>query len=128
MPAAGVLFFLGGLALSGIPPTNGFVSKLLLFRSGIEAAGFVPLLIIGLASILTLIYVIRSFQMIWWHAPHSESRLKPTGDSLVAPTLLIGLVLLFGLWAEPLVKVASDVSLWLMDPALYIAAVGGTGG
>lgn len=128
LPAAGVLFFLGGLGLSGIPPTNGFISKLLLFRSGIEAARFVPLLIIGLASILTLVYVIRSFQTIWWHAPPAETRLKPTGDSLVAPALLIGLVLLFGLWAEPLVKVASDVSLWLMDPALYIAAVGGTGG
>ena len=128
LPAAGLLFFLGGLALSGIPPTNGFVSKMLLFRSGIAAEGYVPLLIIGLASILTLVYVIRAFQLIWWHAPHEGAKAKPTGDSLLAPALLIGLVLLIGIWAEPLVGAATAVSEWLLDPALYLAAVGGAGG
>ena len=128
LPAAGLLFFLGGLSLSGIPPTNGFVSKMLLFRSGIAAEEYVPLLIIGLASILTLVYVIRAFQAIWWHAPHAGSKPKPTGDSLLAPAMLIGLVLLFGLWAEPLVSIATRVSEWLLDPALYLAAVSGAGG
>ncbi len=128
LPAAGLLFFLGGLSLSGIPPTNGFVSKMLLFRSGIAAEEYVPLLIIGLASILTLVYVVRAFQAIWWHAPHEGSKPKPTGDSLLAPALLIGLVLLFGLWAEPLVSIATRVSEWLLDPALYMAAVSGAGG
>ena len=128
LPAAGLLFFLGGLSLSGIPPTNGFVSKLLLFRSGIAAEEYVPLLIIGLASILTLVYVIRAFQLIWWHAPHEGTKAKPTGDSLLAPALLISLVLLLGLWAEPLVKAATVVSEWLLDPSLYLAAVSGAGG
>ena len=127
LPAAGVLFFLGGLALSGIPPTNGFVSKLLLFNSGIDAGGYVPLLIIGVASILTLVYVIRAFQMIWWQSPPEGSKAKPGGDSLLAPVLLIGLVLLFGLWAEPLVSAAVRVSDWLLDPALYLGAVSGVG-
>ena len=44
LPAAGFLFFMGGLSLMGIPPTNGFVSKMLLFRSGIDAEGYVCLL------------------------------------------------------------------------------------
>ncbi len=125
LPAAGGLFLLGGLALSGIPPTNGFISKMLLFRSGIAAEGFVPLLIIGLASILTLVYVIRAFQLIWWESSEEEHKPKATGDSLLAPFVLIALVVLLGLWAEPLVNVATGVSEWLLMPQLYIEAVSG---
>ena len=128
LPAAGILFFLGGMALSGIPPTNGFVSKFLLFRSGIAAEEYVPLLIIGLSSILTLVYVFRAFQMIWWQAPREGSKPKPTGDSLLAPVLLIGLVVLLGLWADPLVSIATAAADWLLDPAFYLSAVGAAGG
>ncbi|HRO25715.1 MAG TPA: hypothetical protein PLR07_15615 [Promineifilum sp.] len=53
---------------------------------------------------------------------------KPDGDRLLAPGLLIGLVLLLGLWAEPLVHAASAAAVWLLDPALYLAAVAGAGG
>lgn len=128
LPAAGGLFLLGGMALIGMPPTSGFISKMLLFRSGIAAEGFVPLLIIGLASILTLVYVVRAFQTIWWEAPREAFKPKPSGDSLLAPMILIGLVLLLGLWAAPLVNAAVDVSHWLLAPDLYLRAVSGVGG
>jgi multicomponent Na+:H+ antiporter subunit D len=123
LPAAGVLFFVGSLALAGIPPTNGFISKMLLFNSGIEAARFWALFLIGLASILTLIYTIRAFGRIWWQQPAEGSKTKPGGDHLLAPSLLLILVVLLGLWAEPLVQVAYTTSLWLLDPAGYILAV-----
>ncbi len=41
-PFAGALFLLGGMALAGIPPTNGFPSKLGIFWSGIQAAQYLP--------------------------------------------------------------------------------------
>ncbi|MGD8804787.1 MAG: proton-conducting transporter membrane subunit [Chloroflexota bacterium] len=122
-PGAGVLFFVGALALAGLPPTNGFISKLLLFDSGINTAGFVALLVIGLASILTMIYTIRAFQRIWWRQPAGEGTIKPTGDGLVAPALLVGLILLLGIWANPLVQLAQETSAWLGDPLAYIQAV-----
>lgn len=122
-PGAGVLFFVGALALAGLPPTNGFISKLLLFDSGIKAASFVALLIIGLASILTMIYTIRAFQRIWWRQPAGEATIKPAGDGLVAPALLVGLILLLGIWANPLVQLAQETSAWLGDPVAYIQAV-----
>ena len=65
MPRAGLLFFLGGLALIGIPPTNGFISKMMIFRSGIEAEEFVQLAAVGLVSVLTLVYMTRAYQRIW---------------------------------------------------------------
>jgi len=42
---------------------------------------------------------------------------------LLAPAILIVLVLILGLWAEPLVHVARETSLWLNNPGLYIQAV-----
>ncbi len=65
-PFAGILFLLGGMALAGIPPLNGFVSKLLIFWSGIQAGQFIALAIVGVASIVTLSYVARSFMKIWF--------------------------------------------------------------
>lgn len=123
MPATGVLFFMGGLALAGIPPTNGFISKMVLFRSGIEAGQFVSLAVIGFASILTLVYIMRAFQRIWWR-PLTEGRdAKPAGDQLLAPALLVAAVLILGLWPRPLVDLAQATATWLGSPEAYIQAV-----
>jgi multicomponent Na+:H+ antiporter subunit D len=134
MPGAGALFLVGGLALAGIPPTNGFISKMTLFQSGIQAEQWWSLMLLGFASIFTLIYVTRAFMRIWWQPvvgfsygsttyDASEIKAKPGGDRLLAPALLIGGALLLGLWADPLVSLATEVSRWLGDPAAYIAAV-----
>lgn len=123
MPYAGVLFFLGGLALAGIPPLNGFISKMILFQSGFDAQAYLSLAVIGFASLFTLIYIGRAFQKIWWEPMAPGSEPKPAGDSLLAPGLLIGACLLLGLWGEPLLNLAMDVAAWLGDAQAYIQAV-----
>ncbi|MEZ4590174.1 MAG: proton-conducting transporter membrane subunit [Chloroflexota bacterium] len=124
LPVAGVLFFVGALALAGIPPTSGFVSKMLLFNSGVEATQIVVLSLMALGSLATLIYTMRAFQRIWWEPQVDEAiKLKPAGDKLIAPALLIGLVLLLGIWAEPLIQLTDATTLWLGQPELYITAV-----
>jgi multicomponent Na+:H+ antiporter subunit D len=120
-PFAGALFLLGGMALAGIPPLNGFIGKLMIFQSGVQSANYVSLAIIGVASIVTVTYVIRSFIKIWFE-PNLEAKPKQ-GDSLIAPALLIALSLALGIWAEPLVALAQLVAHWLGDPAAYILLV-----
>lgn len=122
-PAAGVLFFVGSLALAGIPPTNGFLSKLLLFRSGIAASEFLVLGLMAVGSVITLVYTMRAFQKIWWHQKAESVDVKPYGDRLIAPALLMALVLALGIWGEPLVQLATDTSTWLQSPAGYVEAV-----
>jgi multicomponent Na+:H+ antiporter subunit D len=124
-PQAGILFLLGGLALAGIPPTNGFVSKMTLFQSGIEAEAFISLAVVAVASLITLVYVGRAYQRIWWEPLPATAKFKPYGDRLVAPAILIFLCLLLGIWGEPLLNLSQATTLWILEPANYINAVFG---
>ncbi|MFC1464460.1 MAG: complex I subunit 5 family protein [Candidatus Brachytrichaceae bacterium NZ_4S206] len=139
-PLAGVLFFVGGMALAGIPPTNGFISKLTLFQSGVQAAQsgevngtlayWVPLLLLGVSSIITLVYVFRALMKIWWEPfkPDSaDAKVKPYGDSLLAPGLMIATCIALGIWAQPLLQLSQDASAWIRQPQAYVQAVLGEG-
>ena len=124
-PWIGLLFFLGALALAGIPPTSGFINKLLFFRSGITGDELLTVGLIGLASLLTLVYSIRAFQRLWWNPQPPEEAVKQSGDRLLAPGLLILLVLVLGIWPDPLLNLAQETSSWLLEPANYISMVFG---
>ncbi|MEJ5223085.1 MAG: proton-conducting transporter membrane subunit [Anaerolineales bacterium] len=120
-PAAGILFLLGGMALAGVPPLNGFVSKLMIFWSGVEAEQYLSLAIIGVASIITLSYVVRAFIKIWFE---TQPEVKPKqGDRMLAPAILIALCLVLGVWSGPLVQIADKVVVGLLHPELYIQTV-----
>jgi multicomponent Na+:H+ antiporter subunit D len=123
MPLAGVLFFLGGLGLAGIPPLNGFISKLMIFQGGVDAQSYLTLAVIGVAGIVTLVYVARAFQRIWWVPLPEGVKTKPYGDRLIAPTILIVLSLAIGLYAEPLLQLTQATVSWIGTPALYVRAV-----
>lgn len=123
LPLAGALFFIGGLGLAGIPPTNGFISKMLLFKSGLAGEQVWSLLLIGLAGTLTMIYTMRAFMCIWWQSPAVGISTKPSGDKLFAPLLLVVMIIVFGLFADPLVALCREASAWLGNPKIYIHAV-----
>lgn len=123
MPYAGLLFFIGCLALAGIPPTNGFINKYLIFESGIQSDAILVVILLALGGILTLVYTMRAFQKIWWHPNPDADRLKAYGDRLIAPTLLIMLVITLGLWAQPLIQFSQVTSAWILDPQNYIQSV-----
>ncbi|MCC7207622.1 MAG: hypothetical protein IT323_09955 [Anaerolineae bacterium] len=119
----GVLYFLGGLALSGVPPLNGFVSKVALLQGGIGAEGWLVLGLVVSAGIITLLYMTRTWQHIFQKAPEPELKLRPYGDSPLAPALLIGLCVLLGLFGAPLLDLAGQTVAQLADPQVYIRAV-----
>ena len=123
MKTVSTLYFVGGLALTGIPPLNGFISKLTIVQAGVDAQSW---LILGLAisaGMITLLYMMRTWQHIF-QAPASEIlQLKPVGDSLLAPALLIGLCILLGLYAVPLIELATIAVERITDPSLYITGV-----
>jgi len=118
-----VLYFLGGMALAGAPPLNGFISKVALIQGGIEAQNWpVAGLVVG-AGIITLLYMTRTWQWIFQRPYEGSVEVKPTGDSPLAPALLIGLCVLLGLYGAPLLDVATLAVAHISDPQIYILAV-----
>jgi multicomponent Na+:H+ antiporter subunit D len=117
------LYLTGGLALAGIPPTNGFISKVALVQGGIGANGWLSLgLAIG-AGIITLMYMIKTWQLIFQQPAEQKHKYKPYHDSPLAPTLLIALCVILGVYAVPLVDAANDTVEQIYDPDHYISAV-----
>jgi multicomponent Na+:H+ antiporter subunit D len=117
------LYFVGGLALAGVPPLNGFVSKVGLVQSGIGVQEWVTLGLVVSAGIITMLYMTRTWQLIFQQEPDERVKLKPYGDSLLAPTLLIAVCVALGLFASPLIDLALRAVEQIGDPTLYIRAV-----
>ncbi len=117
------LYFLGALALAGVPPLNGFISKVTLIQGGIVTETWpVVGLVVG-AGIITLLYMTRTWQLIFQQPPAEGMKLKPYGDSQLAPALLIGVCLLLGVYGAPLLDLATRVVAQISDPQFYIQAV-----
>jgi multicomponent Na+:H+ antiporter subunit D len=123
LPYISALYFVGGLALAGVPPLNGFISKVTLVQSGIGAEGWLVLGLAVGAGMITMLYMMRTWQHIFQKEPDEYTKAKPTGDNLLAPSLLIGLCVLLGLYAAPLIDIAAQTVAQLQDPQIYIRAV-----
>jgi multicomponent Na+:H+ antiporter subunit D len=117
------LYFVGGMALAGVPPLNGFISKVALVQGGIDAQGWLVLGLAVGAGMITLLYMMRTWQLIFQQEPDEHTKTKPTGDSSLAPTLLIALCIGLGLYAAPLIDLANRVVAQMGEPQVYIQAV-----
>ncbi|RMG90017.1 MAG: hypothetical protein D6712_00595, partial [Chloroflexi bacterium] len=126
----GGLFFIGGLALAGLPPMNGFISKYILARSGLEAQEYGTLALAIGGGIITLLYMMRAWQLIFQRQPETTTvaQKESGGDSLIAPALLISACVMLGIFASPLVQVAMETVQQINTPEIYIQAVGLVGG
>ncbi len=123
MVLTGGLYFIGGLALAGVPPLNGFISKVALLESGIGIQSYFIVLLVVSAGIITLLYMTRTWQHVFQRAPEGEVKLKPYGDFVLAPALLIVACVLLGIFASPLLDTAIQTVAQISDPQLYISAV-----
>jgi multicomponent Na+:H+ antiporter subunit D len=125
-PVIGGLWFVGGMALAGIPPLNGFISKLAIVQSGVSLGEWLPLGLAIASGTLTLLYMFRTWQRVFQAKGETTVHLLKMGergDGWLAPALLLGLCLLFGLYARPLVVLAEQTAVQLSDPSIYINAV-----
>jgi formate hydrogenlyase subunit 3/multisubunit Na+/H+ antiporter MnhD subunit len=93
MPVTSFCFFVGALAVSGMPPFNGFQSKLALLVAGAHAGSWWAVIIGIVGSLITLLVLLKAARKIFW------GDLPATGENLgalrEAPlSLLIPMVLL----------------------------------
>lgn len=122
-PALGALYLVGGLALAGVPPLNGFISKVALVRGGTDTESWLTLGLVVAGGLLTLLYTTRTWQWIFQREAAGEPA-PPTAhrDSPLAPALLIGACVVLGVYAGPLVNTADATIRQATTPEVYICS------
>jgi len=95
------------LSLAGVPPTAGFFAKLYLFRAAV-GAGFEVLALVGvLTSALGAYYYLRVVLYMYMRPPEVEGEVLSAPSLGVALTAAVLVVLVLGVVAEPLVRLAT---------------------
>lgn len=84
MPLTALTFLIGSLAISGIPPLNGFVSKYTIYLGGIEAGLPIVTVISVLVSALTFASFFKAFSSVFL-----GQRPKHLRDIQEAPKLML---------------------------------------
>lgn len=120
-----VFFIIGALAIAGIPPLNGFASKLMIYESVFV---FNPVLavIAMVVSILTLASFVKVFHSIFMGPQlpeYAEVKEAPL-SMLLGMGILASLAVLFGLFPDVVVTTLVNPAVHaLTDQGAYIAAV-----
>ncbi|WP_281971810.1 monovalent cation/H+ antiporter subunit D [Ruegeria faecimaris] len=135
------LFFIGAIALAGMPPLSGFIGKLLVLdaaRDAPDANTVWAVVLIG--SFVTIVGLARAGTLIFWKS-HDASLATDQADTTGGETafqaapepspglaftsvfaLIIGLVMLT-LFAGPAMNYATSTAEQLFAPENYISAV-----
>jgi multicomponent Na+:H+ antiporter subunit D len=122
MKFTSLFFIIGAGAIAGVPPFNGFASKLMIYESVYK---FNPLLsvIAILASIVTLAIFVKIFQSAFLGPKLLEVKKEPR-SMVFAMLILSVIVVAFGLFPDIVVdKIVSPAVNALIDNIEYVAAV-----
>ncbi len=115
MPATSIFFLIGALSLGGVPLFSGFISKLTIILALTQARAWIAVVIAVGVSLLTLAYILRAFQRVFWGEPRNPAVIESNPQEAPLPMLLAMSVLALGIFAIGL------GAQWL-DPILDIAA------
>ncbi|GAA6158549.1 monovalent cation/H+ antiporter subunit D [Ruegeria sp. HU-ET01832] len=141
MPQSGLvsaLFFVGAIALAGMPPLSGFIGKLLVLdaaRDAPDANAIWAVVLIG--SFVTIVGLARAGTLIFWKSHDAQhigdgsqgdvaEQPAPEPNPALALTSVFGLVLglvLLTLFAGPALTYATKTAEQLYTPDAYISAV-----
>jgi NADH-quinone oxidoreductase subunit N len=107
-PLPALLYVVFFLSLAGIPPTAGFVGKLVIFRAAIES-GFVVLAIIGVAtSAIAAYYYFMVIKAMFMEQPAGQPALSTSRPLAFGLLVMVGATFLLGLFPNVLLKFAAE--------------------
>jgi multicomponent Na+:H+ antiporter subunit D len=111
MPLTAFSFAVAGLAMAGVPPFNGFWSKLLIYYAGLEQGQTLLTILAIFASAVTLAYVVKAMNLIFFaELPSEYSAVKEHLDWMTLPSLCLAvLCIIIGLFP--------DLALQVIRPA-----------
>ena len=121
----GALFFVGAVAMAGMPPLSGFLGKVLLLRAAEEMSVLPWLWSVVLGSgLLTMIALGRMGSSLFWNTLNSPTTSAPAPVRLLLPAVaLLAAGPLLMVLARPLTDFAAETAQQLLTPAAYIDTV-----
>ena len=125
MPMTTLTLFIALLGLGGVPSTNGFVSKFILFNSAL-GAGMWWLTVIGvLNSAFSMAYYLRVMKTLISTPEDEGLKVKEAPALMVGVTVVMAaLIIVFGIYPAPVISFADRASKALVDGlGRYIGAV-----
>jgi multicomponent Na+:H+ antiporter subunit D len=125
-PVEATAFLLGGLAVAGVPPLNGFWSKLLIYIGLYESKMYVPLAIAIGTSLLFLAVYLRAFKLIFLGqgGPHTAGTPKLMLGPVIA---LCAVTVLIGVLPNLPLNFTQRAAEQVLNRASYIQTVLGAG-
>lgn len=122
MPVTSTCFLVGSLAIAGFPPFNGFMSKLTVYLALAGSGLWWAVVVAVLASILTMVALIRPAFRVFWAAPPADAEqlvhVREVPITVWAPMVILALACL-------VLGVAPQVAYTLLDRAAQVLAVAG---
>ncbi|HUJ73393.1 MAG TPA: proton-conducting transporter membrane subunit, partial [bacterium] len=91
MPLTCVVFIIGGLALAGIPPVNGFWSKEMVLEGGLASGPFWAYVVMLVTVGLTALYTLRCIWMVFF-APADAAHAGAGHAHEAGPAMKVALV------------------------------------
>lgn len=116
MPYTFICYTVSALALTGMPPLSGFVSKAYLISAGFKTGttlGILGIIALLISAILTAIYSLTPVRRAFF--PSSEKKLKlekyhEAGKLMIIPMMILAIgIILTGIFAGPIVDKTIDV-------------------
>ena len=127
MKFTSIFFIIGALAIAGIPPFNGFASKLLIYEACYKVSPILSIVAM-LVSVLTLASFIKVFHSAFMGPKmHDVKDVKEVPKSmLVGMAVLTFVIIFFGLFPGWVVShIVHPAVMALVDKTAYINAVMG---
>lgn len=125
-PLLAGLFGVSALSLAGFPPLSGFWAKLMLVMAGLQAGRYTIVAVALLVGLLTTFSMLKIWLRGFWKPGIEQLGSDQPGHrvALLGPIVALAvLILAVGLWAQPLMDLASRAAAELLDPQRYIEAV-----
>ncbi len=125
-PWLGLAYFIGALAIAGMPPSSGFIGKFSLIASVLQAGGTLHNLVAAaavIAGFLLLYAAIEIWRGFFWGEDDAVHKVPlPLGMKTVT-AIATSLVVALAIFSGPLYKIADQSAAQLLNSSSYIEAV-----
>ncbi len=105
LAAVMVVFF---MSLAGLPPTAGFVGKLFVFGSAVQAEYYYLAIIGVLNSVVSVVYYFNVVRQMFFLPPPVEERLSLPRFPMAAVIISVLMIFIIGLYPQPFINLAGQ--------------------